>query len=364
MKILDRYIIKKYIGTLTFMLLLLSIIVVVIDIQSKTPRIEGNGFTVSYFLIHFYPYWMLSLIITFMSILVFVSIILFTSQMANNTEIVAIISGGASFHRFARPYLYSAVFLVISTLITNHFILPWANEKKNELIIYTYNTQNREKYTEYTTISTQFSPTEYIFINNYHQKNKRGSGYMYQKFDKQQNLIYQIIADEVEWDGKSKLFVLRNYLEKTVRKDNSEILGNGNKKNQDFKLSPEELFPNDLQAESKNTPELIKFIEREKIRGNKNLNMYLNELHQRTSMPISIFILTFLALSLSSQKKRGGLGLNLAIGIAIAFAFIFSFEVLKVISSNQVISPLLAMWMPNIFFGALAGYLYFKRANE
>ena len=331
------------------MLLLLS--VVVIDIQSKTPRIEGNGFTVSYFLIHFYPYWMLSLIITFMSILVFVSIILFTSQMANNTEIVAIISGGASFHRFAKPYLYSAVFLVISTLITNHFILPWANEKKNELIIYTYNTQNREKYTEYTTISTQFSPTEYIFINNYHQKNKRGSGYMYQKFDKQQNLVYQIIADEVEWDEKSKLFVLRNYLEKTVRKDNSEILGNGNKKNQDFKLSPEELFPNDLQAESK-------------IRGNKNLNMYLNELHQRTSMPISIFILTFLALSLSSQKKRGGIGLNLAIGIAIAFAFIFSFEVLKVVSSNQVISPLFAMWIPNIFFGALAGYLYFKRANE
>ena len=113
MGIIDRYIIKKYIGTLIFMLLLLTIVVIVIDVQSKTPRIESNGFTIGYFLINFYPYWMLYLILTFMSILVFVSIILFTSQMANNTEIVAIIGSGASFHRFARPYFFSAGFLML-----------------------------------------------------------------------------------------------------------------------------------------------------------------------------------------------------------------------------------------------------------
>lgn len=364
MGIIDRYIIKKYIGTLAFMLVLLTIVVTVIDIQSKTPRIESNGFTVSYFLINFYPYWMLYLIITFMSILVFVSIILFTSQMANNTEIVAVVSSGTSFHRFARPYFFSAGLLMLLTLGINHFILPWANEKKNELIIYTFNSRDREKYTELKSIATQLSPTEYIFINNYHQKNRQGSGYMYQKFDKNQKLIHQIIASNVQWDEESKQFVLSNYLEKFVNKDNSEKLTHGEKRNQDFQLSPEELFPNDLQAENKNTLELIDFIKREQAKGNQNLSSYLNELHQRTSMPVSIFILSILALSISSVKKRGGIGLNLAIGITIAFAFIFSFEVLKIASSNQALPPLLAMWIPNILFGGLAVYLYIKRANQ
>lgn len=364
MGIIDRYIIKKYIGTLTFMLLLLTIVVIVIDVQSKTPRIESNGFTIGYFLINFYPYWMLYLILTFMSILVFVSIILFTSQMANNTEIVAIIGSGASFHRFARPYFFSAGFLMLLTLGINHFILPWANEKKNELIIYTFNSRDREKYTELTSIATQLSATEYIFIDNYHQKNQQGSGYMYQKFDENKKLIHQIIAADVHWNKKSKQFILNNYLEKSIDKSNSEKLSHGEKMEQDFKLSPEELFPNDLQAENKNTIELLDFIKREQAKGNQNLNSYLNELHQRTSMPVSIFILSILALSISSVKKRGGIGLNLAIGIVIAFAFIFSFEILKIASSSQTIPPLLAMWLPNILFGSLALYLYMKRANQ
>jgi len=205
MKIIDRYIIKKYLGTLGFMLALLSIIVVIIDVQSKAPRIEGNGFTVGYFLLHFYPFWVVYLVITFMSILVFVSIIFFTSQMANNTEIVAVLSSGASFHRFSRPYFYVGIFLMLLTLATNHFILPWANGKKNELIIYTYNSSNRNKYIDITTISAQLSQTEYVFINSYHQLNQRGSGYKYQKFDKKGKMVYQLIATDVAWDKKDKL---------------------------------------------------------------------------------------------------------------------------------------------------------------
>ena len=117
-------------------------------------------------------------------------------------------------------------------------------------------------------------------------------------------------------------------------------------------------------GQTKITPDLLVFIEREKQKGNANLNTYLNELHQRTSMPVSIIILTFLALSLSSQKRRGGLGSNLAIGITLAFVFVFSFEALKVVSANKTISPLLAMWIPNMVFGPLAAILYFKRANQ
>ena len=364
MKIIDLKKIKKYLGTFGFMLGLLTIIVLIIDVQAKAPRIESNGFTVGEFLIDFYPYWIINLIITFMSILVFISVIFFTSRIANNTEIVAIISSGASFHRFARPYLMTSGFIALLALLINHFVLPTAHIKKNELEPYTYNAKNREEFTGNAEIATQLSKTEYIFIKSYNKKEKRGSGFIYQKLDKNRKLIYQLIANEFYWEKDKKHFVLNSYLEKTINKDETEKLGNGDSMTKSFGHPPEELFPDVLLGQNKTTPELIKFIDREKEKGNANLNSYLNELYQRTSMPVSVIILTFLGLSLSSQKKRGGLGVNLAIGIALAFVFVFSFEVLKVVSENKTLPPLLAMWLPNIIFAPLALYLYFKRANQ
>ncbi|MGZ5210250.1 MAG: LptF/LptG family permease [Kaistella sp.] len=364
MKIIDLYIIKKYLGTFGFMLGLLTIIVLIIDVQAKAPRIESNGFTVGEFLVDFYPYWIINLVITFMSILVFISVIFFTSRIANNTEIVAIISSGASFHRFARPYLMTSSFIAVIALLINHFVLPLANIKKNELEPYTYNAKNREEFTGNAEISTQLSKTEYIFIKSYNKKEKRGSGFVYQKLDKNRKLIYQLIANEFYWEKDKKHFILTSYLEKTIKNDQTEKLGNGDSMTKSFGHPPEELFPDVLLGQNKTTPELIKFIDREKEKGNANLNSYLNELYQRTSMPLSVIILTFLGLSLSSQKKRGGLGANLAIGIALAFVFVFSFEVLKVVSENKTLTPLLAMWLPNIVFGPVALYLYFKRANQ
>ncbi|WP_027376964.1 LptF/LptG family permease [Kaistella palustris] len=364
MKIIDLYIIKKYLGTFGFMLGLLTIIVLVIDVQAKAPRIESNGFTVSEFLVNFYPYWIINLVITFMSILVFISVIFFTSRIANNTEIVAIISSGASFHRFARPYLITSTFIAVIALLLNHYVLPLANIKKNELEPYTYSAVNREEFTGNSEVSTQLSKTEYIFIKSYNKKDKRGSGFIYQKYDDKRKLLHQINATDFYWEKEKQQFVLNNYLEKTINKNDTEKLTNGSIMNKRFGHPPEELFPDVLLGQNKTTPDLINFINQEKEKGNADLNNYLNELHQRTSMPVSVIILTFLGLSLSSQKKRGGLGLNLALGIALAFVFVFSFEVLKVVSANKTLSPLFAMWLPNLIFGPVAFYLYFKRANQ
>ncbi len=362
--LIDKYIIKKYLGTLGFMLLLLSLIVVVIDVQSKSPRIEGNGFSVGYFLLNFYPYWMIYLIITFMSILVFISVIYFTSRMANNTEIVAIISSGASFHRFARPYFIASGFIAILSLMTNHFVLPWANIQKNKLEVYTMGEASKEKILGNVEIATQLTPTTYIFISNYNRKEKRGSSFMYQKFDKKRKLIEETVANEIFWDTKKSKFTITGFLERTIDKNGQVKLSNGETKDLSFGYPPEELFPDEYLGQTKTTPKLLKLIDQEKRKGNKNLNYFLNELHLRTSMPVSIIILTILALSLSSQKKRGGLGINLALGIALAFVFVFSFEVLKVVSQNNGLPPLIAMWLPNLFFGPLALFLYLKRANQ
>ena len=364
MKILDKYIIKKFLGTFVFMLALLSIVVLVVDVQQKSPRIESNGFTVGHFLLYYYPFWIIYLIVTFMSILVFISVIFFTSRLANNTEIVAIVSSGASFHRFSRPYFVASSLIAIIALIVNHFVLPWANIQKNTLEPYTYTEINREKLLGNAAITTQLSPNEYIFINSYNKKEKRGSGFSYQKYDKNKKLIYQLSSSDVAWKKDKNYFELNSFLEKTVLKNDSEILKNGSTRTISFGHPPEELFPDQLLGQNKTTPELLRFIKREREKGNGNLNTYLNELYQRTSMPFSIIILTLLALSLSSQKKRGGLGVNLAIGIALAFVFVFSFEALKVVSENKTLTPLVAMWLPNIVFGPLALVLYFRRANQ
>jgi lipopolysaccharide export system permease protein len=363
-KIIDRYIIKKYLGTFGFMLLLLSVVVLVIDVQEKSPRIEKAGYTVTYFLLHYYPFWIIYLIMTFMSILIFISVIYFTSRMANNTEIVAIISSGTSFHRFAKPYLYTSVFIAIICLLINHFVLPWANIKKNALEAYTYNEVNKEKILGSSPVSAQINKNEYIFFASYNKQEKRGTGLSYQKFDKNKKMTFQLTAAEGYWDAKKKKFNLNNYQEKTIHTNDTEKLSEGDAKEIDFGHPPEELFPDQLLGQNKTTPELLKFIQREKEKGNGNLNTYLNELYLRTSMPASVIILTFLALSLSSQKKRGGLGMNLAIGIGLAFVFVFSFEALKVVAENKTLPPLLAMWLPNIAFAPLALYLYIKRANQ
>lgn len=369
MGIIDRYIIKKYLGTFGFILILLSVVVLVIDVQAKVPRIESaqlinKDFTVSYFLVNYYPFWIVYLIMTFMSILVFISVIFFTSRMANNTEIVAVISSGASFHRFARPYLLTSLFIAFISLMINHFVLPWANIQKNELEAYTMNATNREKVLGSAPVSAQINPNEYIFISNFNKKDRRGSGFAFQKFDKNKRLVYQLSANEVSWDEKKKVFVLNNYYEKNVLKNDTEKLANGGTYEKGFGHPPEELFPDQLLGQNKNTPELLKFIQREKEKGNSNLNTYLNELYQRTSMPVSIIVLTFLALSLSSEKRRGGLGMNLAIGIALAFVFVFSFEALKVVSENKTLTPMVAMWLPNMVFAPIALFLYLRRANQ
>ncbi|MCX8522407.1 LptF/LptG family permease [Chryseobacterium formosus] len=369
LKIIDGYIVKKYLGTFSFMLILLSIVVLVIDVQQKIPRIEkateiDAKLDLNYFLIHFYPFWIINLVVTFLAILVFISVIYFTSRMANNTEIVAIISSGASFHRFARPYLLTSLFIAIISLFVNHMILPWANVQKNQLEAYTYNAVAKEKVLGTAPVSAQLSKTEYIFINSWNKREMRGYGFLYQKFDKNRKLIYELKATDVFWDKEKKNFVLNSYLEKTINKDDSEKLGQGFELKKSYGQDPEELFPNELLGQNKITPELIKFIDREKEKGNSNLNSHLNEFHQRTSMPVSIIILTFLALSLSSQKKRGGLGINLAIGISLAFVFVFSFEALKVVSENKSMSPALAMWFPNIIFFPITLFLYIKRANQ
>jgi lipopolysaccharide export system permease protein len=361
--IIDRYIIRNFLGTLFFMLLLLIAVFVIIDIQSHYQEFSENGFSVLDTLKLYYPFYVIWAMNVFASILVFISVIYFTSRMANNTEIVAITSAGTSFFRFSRPYFIVGVIIALGSFTTNHFLLPWANIKKNEFNVKILTGNKKDAYMANQNISAQISPSEYIFVNSYNRQMKRGTGFLYQKFNENRILLHELRSVEIYWSEEDNTYVLGNYYEKEMSSNGNILsLKNGSTLKKHFNFTPDELLPEAFVAETMNTPELKKFIKKEKLRGANNVNIYLNELHQRTSSSVAVIILTFLALSLSSTKKRGGLGINLAIGISCAFLYIFSFQALQVFSSKGIFPSWFAVWLPNIIFGIITLILYVKRA--
>lgn len=361
--ILDRYIIRNFLGTLFFMLILLIAVFIIIDIQSHYQEFSENGFSVLDTLKLYYPFYVIWAVNIFASILVFISVIYFTSRMANNTEIVAITSSGASFFRFSRPYLIVGILIAFGSFMTNHFLLPWANIKKNEFSVKILTGNKKDAYLANQNISAQISPSEYIFVNSYNRQMKRGTGFLYQKFDENRVLLHELRSTEIYWSEEDTTYVLSNYYEKEISPKGKVLsLKNGATLKKHFNFTPDELLPEAFVAETMNTPELNKFIKKEKMRGANNVNIYLNELHQRTSSSVAVIILTFLALSLSSTKKRGGLGINLAIGISCAFLYIFSFQALQIFSSKGILPSWFAVWLPNFIFGIITLVLYIKRA--
>ncbi|MDO5656313.1 MAG: LptF/LptG family permease [Flavobacteriaceae bacterium] len=361
-KILDRYIIRNFLGTFVFMTTLLALVVLVIDLSQRISKLQDNGSTAFEALIHYYPFFILWIVNTFLPIAVFISAIYFTSRMTNNTEVVAMTSGGMSFFRLTWPYLCVAILIGGISFVVNHFFLPQANVKKNEYF-YTYMQPSAQEHEYYKgrPIASQISPDEYIFLHNYNRRTSNGSGFLYQKFDGNE-LIYSLRANDLIWDEKDSIYRLNNFYERSVTEQGTDSLRWGNRMEQRFSVSPDELLPEGYVAETMNSPELRKFIDRERFKGSASISVYLNELYQRTSLPFSSIILTLLALSLASQKRRGGTGLNLAIGIVMAFIYIFGNEASKVVANVGGLSPFLAVWLSNIVFGIITLILYLRRA--
>lgn len=346
------------------MVIILSTIAVVIDLSQKLGRIEDNGSTPMEALTMFYPFWAVWLVNTFLPVAVFISVIYFTSRLTMQTELVAAQAGGVSFHRITKPYLMVAGVIAVVALFVNNFALPWANIKKNKYQYeYLLSSSKKGEYYEKQSISSQISPDEYIFAQNYDRIEKRGSSFIFQLFQND-TLKEQIMASSFNWDEKDSVYVLRNVYVKKVISNFKDSLGYQTTLKRQFKATPDEILPEGYVAETMNSIELNQFIQRQKFKGSASVNAYMNELQQRNSLPFSTFILTVLALSLSSKKRRGGIGVNLAVGITLAFVYIFFNQISLTYSTQGYVSPFIAAWMPNFMFGALTAFLYFRRANS
>lgn len=352
MKIIDKYILKRYLATFTVMLLMFIPIGIVIDVSEKVNKMLENKVAFSEIALYYLNFTIYFANLLF-PIFLFLSVIWFTSKLANNTEIIAILSSGISFTRFLRPYLIGATIVSVFSLLMGFFIVPKASEGFND---FRYAYLNKSKKTrDDSNVFKQISANEFIYVGTFNQNSKVAFNFTYEKF-KGSKLDFKITAGRLRYNPKDSTYTMYNYTKRQVGELGDRLIS-GDKKDTIFKFDIEDLTPTVYVAETLTLGELNKFIDREKSRGSSNINTYLVVMYKKYSIPVSAFILTIIAVAVSSMKRRGGMGMNLAIGILLAFSFIFFDKIFGTLAEKSSFPPIIAVWIPNLAFGILAVYL-------
>jgi len=358
LKILDRYILRKYFTSFIFTLLILIPIAMAIDISEKVGKfIKAEDLTAQEIINDYYVNFIINYGNTFMPLALFISVIMFTSKMSGNTEIIAIHSSGVSFKRFLLPYLVGATIITMISLYANHFVVPKSNktleqfEEKYLRSIYKKKTQN-----SVSKVSLQLSNDDYVYFGYFNFKSKNGYNFSYEHFEGNK-LVYKVISQNIRWNEKDSTYRLSTYRKRFIGTF-KDSLDSGSFMDTVFNFEPKDLLYVDYLAREMPSLSLSSHIRESKNRGVKNLNNYKVELYKRTSLPISSFVLTLIAVTLASKKRRGGIGVNMAAGIGLMFIYVFFMKVSEVLGSTAESIPLLMVWMPNLIFGIIAAYLY------
>lgn len=351
MKIIDKYILKRYLTNFFVMLAMFIPIGIIVDVSEKVDKMIINKIPFSAIALYYFHFTIYFANLLF-PIFLFLSIIWFTSKLSNNTEIIAILSSGISFSRFMRPYLIGATIVSILAFLMGIFILPKASEGFNNFR-YNYLTPGGiEKMRKNSDVFRQISKDEYIYVGSFNDVSKMAFNFSYEKFKKDE-LQFKITASRIKWNPINKNYTLFEYTKRTLGEfgDKIEVTS---KKDTVFSFDLEDLTPTVYVAETLPLMDLYHFIDKEKKRGSSNISTYLVVLYKKYSLPVSAFILTIIALAVSSMKRRGGMGINLAIGIAISFAFVFFDKIFGALAEKSAINPMIAVWLPNVLFGILA----------
>ena len=354
MKILDWYILKKYLTTFITIQLLFVPIAIIVNLADNIDKILANEVPfnqVAEYYFNFTIYFSSSLLPLFL----FLSVIWFTSKLASDTEVIAFLSSGISFFRFLRPFLIGAFIIATITFLVGLFIVPNASKDFNEFS-YKYLKGSRKSY-DSKNIYRQISPNDFIYLSQFNPKSNVGSNFTLEHFEN--NILkYKIESSNIRYLPSDSLFRLSNYTKRIIGEED-DIIINKRKLDTSFSFKLKDLLPIKYIAETLSYTELVSFIEQEKSRGSSNVGRYQLVIYKKWSIPFSVFVLTIIAFSVSSAKRRGGTGVNLAFGIVVAMVFVFFDKVFGVLAQQSDFSPFLAVWLPNILFSILAIYLLY-----
>ncbi|MEO9511312.1 MAG: LptF/LptG family permease [Flavobacteriaceae bacterium] len=354
--ILDKYILKRYLVTFLGMLLLFVPIGIMANLAEKIGKIIDNEAPLSEVIV-FYGNFTLVIGNLLLPIFLFLSIIFFTSKLASNTEIVAILSSGVSYTRFLRPYFIGATFVAILIFMMGMFIVPHASIGFNEFEFKYFKKGRKDRIT--SNIYNQLNGNDYIYVSSFDPNRKIGNNFTYEHFDSIKKLDFKISATNIRWVEKDSIYRLTNYQKRKLL-NGIEVIQTKRRLDTLFTFKIEDLTPVSYVAETKNLFELNEFIQDQKQKGASNINAYILVKYKRWALPIAAFILTIIAVAVSSVKRRGGMGLNLAFGIGVAFIYIFFDKVFGTLAEQSGFSPLLAVVIPNLIFGVFAVYMLLK----
>ncbi len=354
MKKLDLYIIKKFLGTFFFMIAMIMAIAVVFDVSDRIDKFAKNDAPLDAIIFKYYLNFIFYYGNLFSSLFIFLSVLLFTSQMAQRTEIVAIFASGISFRRLLLPYFLSATVLVGISLYFTHYQLPISNQIRTEFEDQYIKKQFR---IDDKNLHRQIDDETIAYFESFSTTNNVGYKFSLEKWDDAQQMRYKMMADRAKYDSLTNKWQIENYYERIIS-DSSEIVHKGKTLDTLLNLKPGDFGQRLNIASTMGYQELTQFIESEKKKGSDKTVHYEIEKHQRTSYPFAAYILTIIAVSMASRKVRGGIGAHLAIGVVIAVSYIFAMKISTVAATNAGLNPLLAVWIPNIVYAVISIYLY------
>ena len=353
-KKIDWYIFRKFMGTFFMSLLLIIGIVIIFDISEKIDdfvemKAPLKAIIFDYYL-NFIPYF----INMYSPMFVFITVIFFTSKMASNSEIVAILSGGVSFHRMMVPYMVGATIITGLSLGLSLFVIPDSNKEK---VAFEQKYMKEKPKKPLRNIHFQVAPGQFVYAESFSSWNNTAYKFTIERI-KDSRLVSKISAETAVYDTLKGCWNLKKYFKRDFNDDLTDKITSGRQMDTVLPLNTKDFLFTENSVTTLNYDELNEMIDRFTMRGDPNVKVALIEKHTRFALPFSALILTVIGVSLSSRKRRGGIGWNIALGIALAFTYILFMRFSQMFVDTYTLTPAVALWLPNIVFAVIAIVLY------
>lgn len=353
LKMLDMYVIRKFLGSFFLSIALILSIVVIFDLSEKIDDFLESGAKLKVILFDYYLNFIPYFAVLFSSLFAFIAVIYFTSRMAYNTEIIAILNSGMSFRRFLLPYMLSAIFIAGLSFYLSDRVIPGANKVKLDF---------EEQYVRKRPIRfktkdfhRQIEPGVYVYLQNYSNVSKVGYQFSIEKFENGE-LVSKMFADQIRWDTTVNKWEARRYYIRTID-GLKETLEEGRQIDTALSIHPDDFRMRLTIVETMSLKELDEFINKQLMQGETNIIAYQIERHNRIAFPFTTLILTLIGVAVSSKKMRGGIGLQIAIGVVISFTYILFTQFSKQFAIGGLLPVMAAVWLPNVFFLIIALFL-------
>ena len=360
-KRMDWYIINKFIGTYVYSIILIISVSIVFDVNENLAKFATHNAPLRAIVFDYYANFVPYFANLFSPLFVFIAVIFFTSKLASNSEIIAMLASGMSFKRLMRPYLISAALIALLNFYFGSFVIPKGTVVRHDFeSLY----KNNKKNTSASNIQLMVDKGVVAYISQYDDLRKTGYGFALYKFE-DKKMVSQLNASIIQYDTISDAryhWKARNWKIRTL-KGMREHISSGYELDTLIQMEPTDLVFSKGQQETFTSPELKRYISKQQQRGSKNVVQYEVEYHKRIASSFASFILTIIGVSLSSRKRKGGMGLYLGIGLALSFTYILLQTVSATFAINADTPPILAAWIPNILYAFIAYYCYKQAPN-